>query len=296
MQDILYPFIAQPSYAQVFNLNRLPSSAPLSFQLPAQRPSRDQQIMTKQMSLYGQCNRSLALVLDQTQYAASEAAACGRLTKLLFPDGRIVSSGAPSLSLGGHDIVQRQEAAVCSNSCLKRLRDLLSEAATECSAAWNACPQDHFSSVSSSWETAATGAESAADVNPDWREPTLTGRRILEKLLVAADLLYALDTTCSKDEFGRGCTVGLMDLVSSPRQRQEAGTRIKRATDAATDAGTRIKRATDLRRIHGNVSGHSTFTQGNISGNVCQDLDTHISHFGCCLEQQVAICTPRGLR
>ena len=232
--DILYPFITQPSYAQVLNLRKVsrprppafshpdPFSAYPSFRLPAQRPSSDQQIMTAQMSLYVQCNQSLAAVLEEARHAPDGA--CRQLTALLFPEGRVVSGGAPSL--GGEASVQRQESIICSSSCLTHLHGRLSQAASTCSAAWNSCPRQCFSPVPPlpASETPTADSNGSKAVPVVWWEPTLTGKRILEKLVFVADILYALDTRCAKGESGGDCTVGLADLVnSSSREQAEVG-------------------------------------------------------------------------
>jgi len=187
LQGPLFPFITQPSFAQVFNFRRAirPSAIPPRLQ------TTQQIYEMEQMRAFITCNRSLTTSLDTIRQAAS---GCQNLIELLFPPGGTLRSRWDSSA-------DETKRAVCGHTCLEIFRSQITTAADGCAQAWRACPS-HCFNISSGFQERTYVLQPIA-------------RALISHLIRLADAIFAIDTGCSVNEEGRKCSLaGLSNLLS----------------------------------------------------------------------------------
>jgi len=216
--DAYYPFIKQPSRAQVLNLRPLSSSHYTI--LPVQAP--DDQAINLHLRLFSTCNASVAHV---TQLLSSSEA-CARLKPVFWLSFRGQLS---SENIGARvSVSQSQIAQACSSSCFLQFHTLLSKAVETCSSAWKECPASCFSEPLQS------------SAFPEVSKKQAVARRLVQKLINVAEAERRTSTFCEVNHLNSRCTA-ISPWASSAEYGGGMG-----GANANTAAGIHLETCTTL--------------------------------------------------
>jgi hypothetical protein len=176
--DRSFPFIDQPSRASLLNLRPVT----LSSYAILPRVAPDDEAINLHLQLYSRCNSSEVGVT----LLVKSSKACSQLQASFWNPFRDETK---------QDSEQDIQNA-CSSSCFLEFRRRLKTMVAECSRAWKECPESCFSppSQSSNFTVHAVSAKQ------------IVARRLLQKLIHAAEALRRTSTYCEKNHWNSRCT------------------------------------------------------------------------------------------
>jgi len=179
--DRSFPFIDQPSKGSLLNLRAVTTSSYAI--LPKVAP--DDRELNLHLQLYSRCNTSES----EVNHLIKSSKACARLQSSFWTSFRedIGDQNSPTF--------HEELFVACDSPCFLEFRRRLKRMVTECSRAWKECPESCFTPPS----------KASMFTSHEVSTKQVVARRLLQKLIHAAEAFRRTSTYCEKNHLNTSC-------------------------------------------------------------------------------------------
>ena len=179
--DRSFPFIDQPSKGSLLNLRAVTTSSYAI--LPKVAP--DDRELNLHLQLYSRCNTSEF----EVNHLIKSSKACARLQSSFWTSFR------EDIGNQENPTFHEELCVACDSPCFLEFRRRLKRMVTECSRAWKECPESCFTPPS----------KASMFTSHEVSTKQVVARRLLQKLIHAAEAFRRTSTYCEKNHLNTSC-------------------------------------------------------------------------------------------